>query len=147
MRRRRRARELVLKALYSSHMRGVDAVDILLDTALFGEEKLPEKEILDFSGRLLHMYGSKSQVTQKIISGLSKNWLLSRIAVIDRIIIEMGLVEILYMPDIPKNVTINEMIDLAKKYSTEKSGQFVNGLLDNVLMEGEGGLPREKLSG
>lgn len=61
-----------------------------------------------------------------------KNWDYHRVAVIDRIILRMALVELLYNRDIPPEVTMNEAIELAKKYSTEKSNRFINGLIDAI---------------
>ena len=69
----------------------------------------------------------------KIISGLAKNWDIKRIAELDLIILRMAMVELKLMPDIPEKVVLNEAIELAKKYSTEESPSFVNGILDNFL--------------
>ena len=73
--------------------------------------------------------------TKKIIEEKAQNWELDRIATIDLIILEMALTEFLYFPNIPAQVTINEYIELAKNYSTEKSRVFVNGILDKTLKE------------
>ncbi len=73
--------------------------------------------------------------TKKIIEEKAQNWELDRIATIDLIILEMALTEFLYFPNIPAKVTINEYIELAKNYSTEKSRVFVNGILDKTLKE------------
>lgn len=67
-----------------------------------------------------------------IIDGHAQHWDLKRIAHIDRVLLAMSIAEMLTSPDIPIKVTINEAIDLAKKYSTDKSGTFVNGILDAV---------------
>jgi N utilization substance protein B len=64
-----------------------------------------------------------------------KNWDSDRIAVLDMILMQMGVCEFLYFETIPPKVTINEYIDLAKEYSTPQSGQFVNGILDNIHKE------------
>jgi N utilization substance protein B len=64
-----------------------------------------------------------------------KNWELDRIALIDRIVLRMGICELKYFPEIPPKVSINEAIELAKKFSTERSGKFVNGVLDAVYNE------------
>jgi N utilization substance protein B len=68
----------------------------------------------------------------QLISPKLVNWDPERIANLDMIILHLGICEFLYFPTIPVKVTINEYIDLAKSYSTNQSGQFVNGLLDNV---------------
>ena len=61
------------------------------------------------------------------------NWDKERVALIDLLLLKMGVCEFLYFPTIPTKVTINEYIDVAKQYSTPQSGQFVNGVLDNIL--------------
>ena len=63
------------------------------------------------------------------------NWDLTRIAVIDKVILRLALAEILYFEEIPPQVSINEAIELAKKYSTDKSGKFINGILDAIYRE------------
>jgi len=73
--------------------------------------------------------------TRKIIEEKANNWELDRIATIDLIILQLALTEFLYFPNIPAKVTINEYIELAKNYSTEKSRVFVNGILDKTLKE------------
>ncbi len=63
------------------------------------------------------------------------NWELNRIALIDRILLRMGICELLYFPDIPPKVSINESIEIAKDFSTAASGKFINGILDTILGE------------
>jgi N utilization substance protein B len=74
----------------------------------------------------------KTEIDNDIIKHL-KNWDFNRLAVIDRVIMRMAIIELLYFKDIPPEVSINEAIELAKKYSTEKSDKFINGLLDAVF--------------
>ncbi len=69
----------------------------------------------------------------KIIAAQVENWELERIAAIDRIILRLGLCEFLYFQDIPPKVTINEMIELGKEFSTPESGKFINGIMDRLL--------------
>ena len=64
-----------------------------------------------------------------------ENWEMERIALIDRILLKIGIVEILYFPEIPPKVSINEVIEIAKDYSTLNSGKFINGILDAILSE------------
>ena len=68
-------------------------------------------------------------------STTAKNWSLSRITPVDRCILRVAVYEMLHCPDIPYKVTLNEAIDLGKKFGTEKSGAFINGVLDNVLAQ------------
>lgn len=90
----------------------------------------PEK--LQYAKSLLKAVIDKEDYLMDLIKPKLKNWEADRIAVLDLIIIKMGVVEFLYFDTIPTNVTINEYIDLAKEYSTSSSGQFTNGILDNI---------------
>lgn len=93
----------------------------------------PEKR--EFAQSLLKTVLEKSEVTLELIKPKLKNWDAERIAALDLIILQMGVCEFLYFETIPTKVTINEYIDIAKAYSTVQSGQFVNGLLDNIHKE------------
>ena len=93
------------------------------------------KEKRDFAKSLLNTVLEKSPFTLEMIKPKLKNWDADRIASLDLIILQMGVCEFLYFETIPTKVTINEYIDLAKAYSTVQSGQFVNGLLDNIHKE------------
>jgi N utilization substance protein B len=93
------------------------------------------KEKWDFSKSLLITVLEKAPHTIELIKPKLKNWDADRIAALDLIILQMGVCEFLYFETIPTKVTINEYIDLAKGYSTPQSGQFVNGLLDNIHKE------------
>ena len=93
------------------------------------------KEKKDFAHDLLHTVLDKHDQTLEMIKPKLKNWDADRIAALDLIILQMGVCEFLYFDTIPTKVTINEYIDLAKAYSTPQSGQFVNGLLDNIHKE------------
>jgi N utilization substance protein B len=72
---------------------------------------------------------------EQLISGKAKNWDIERLAMLDRIILKMAIAEMLHFPSIPVKVTINEFIELSKEYSTPKSKQFVNGILDATVAE------------
>ncbi len=88
-----------------------------------------------FSKELLKTVMEKSEQLQSLIIPKLKNWEPDRIALLDMILMKMGVAEFLYFETIPPKVTINEYIDLAKEYSTTQSGQFVNGILDNIHKE------------
>ena len=96
---------------------------------LVGDEKLK------FATDLLQTAIDKKSITEEIIKPKLKNWDPERIAMIDMILLRLGVCELLYFDTIPTKVTINEYIDLAKDYSTEQSGHFVNGILDNIHKE------------
>jgi len=93
----------------------------------------PDKE--EFAKNLLQTVMDKADHLQSIITPKLKNWDPERIAILDMLLMKMGLAEFLYFETIPPKVTINEYIDLAKDYSTVQSGQFVNGILDNIHKE------------
>jgi transcription antitermination protein NusB len=88
-----------------------------------------------FAINLLKTVLDKSEHLQSLIIPKLKNWDPERIALLDMILMKMGVSEFLYFETIPPKVTINEYIDLAKEYSTPQSGQFVNGILDNIHKE------------
>jgi len=89
----------------------------------------------EFASNLLKTVLEKSEYLQSLIIPKLKNWDPERIALLDMILMKMGVSEFLYFETIPPKVTINEYIDLAKDYSTPQSGQFVNGILDNIHKE------------
>ena len=93
------------------------------------------KEKWDFAKNLLRTVNDKESHTLELIKPKLKNWDADRIAALDLIILQMGVCELLYFETIPTKVTINEYIDIAKAYSTTQSGQFINGLLDNIHKE------------
>ena len=85
-----------------------------------------------FAKDLLQTVRDKSEHLESLVIPKLKNWDPERIALLDMILMKMGVAEFLYFETIPPKVTINEYIDLAKEYSTPQSGQFINGLLDNI---------------
>jgi N utilization substance protein B len=98
-------------------------------------QEIISKEKWDFARILLQTVIDKKEVVMDLIRPRLKNWDPERIATLDMILMQMGVVEFLYFETIPPKVTINEYIDLAKEYSTPQSGQFVNGILDNIHKE------------
>lgn len=102
-------------------------------TANFSEVISPDK--WDFARTLLTTFLDKEKHLETFIIPKLKNWDPERIAALDMIIMKLGVAEFLYFETIPPKVTINEYIDIAKEYSTQQSGQFVNGILDNIHKE------------
>jgi N utilization substance protein B len=90
------------------------------------------KEKWDFAKGLLQTVLEKKEIAMELIKPKLKNWDPERIALLDMLLMQMGVCEFLFFETIPPKVTINEYIDLAKDYSTSQSGQFVNGILDNI---------------
>ena len=99
----------------------------------FREIISPDK--LEFAKSLLNTVLEKDKHLETFIFPKLKNWDAERIAALDMIIMKLGVAEFLYFETIPPKVTINEYIDIAKEYSTQQSGQFVNGILDNIHKE------------
>jgi N utilization substance protein B len=99
----------------------------------FGE--MVSKEKMDFATELMECVIDKREYCLELIKPKLKNWDAERIASLDMILMQMGVCEFMYFETIPPKVTINECIDLAKEYSTEQSGHFVNGILDNIHKE------------
>lgn len=95
-------------------------------------QEILSAEKWQFAKSLAETVLDKKEVTMDLIKPRLKNWDPDRIATLDMILMEMGVCEFLYFETIPPKVTINEYIDLAKEYSTQQSGQFVNGILDNI---------------
>jgi len=140
-RKRTIARELALQLLYmADENRGLTEEDIAdhLKTA----DAPPEVEA--FTNQLVSGTRSALEKLDGIIASIAVNWRISRMSVIDRNILRMASYELLYVNDIPPKVSINEAVDLAKKYSTADSGSFVNGILDKILSRhGSGGTPEK----
>ncbi len=88
-----------------------------------------------FGLNLLHTVTEKNEYCLELIKPKLRNWDVERIALLDMILMKMGVCELLYFETIPTKVTLNEYIDIAKEYSTEKSGHFINGILDNIHKE------------
>ena len=101
----------------------------------FNFQELVSSDKMQFATSLLKTVLAKKEVSLELIRPKLKNWDADRIAALDLIIIQMGIAEFLYFETIPTKVTINEYIDLAKEYSTPQSGQFINGILDNIHKE------------
>lgn len=106
--------------------------NFLSKPASYNLDDLLSKEKRQFAINLLQTALDKKEVTLDYIKPKLKNWDPDRIAVLDMILMRLGVCEFLYFETIPPKVTINEYIDLAKEYSTPQSGHFVNGILDNI---------------
>lgn len=110
-------------------------LNYLQKPASYNLQEMVSQEKWDFAKSLLLTTREKREYVLELIKPKLKNWDAERIAVLDMILMEMGVCELLFFETIPTKVTINEYIDLAKAYSTPQSGQFVNGILDNIHKE------------
>jgi N utilization substance protein B len=137
MHKRRKAREIALQILY-----GLDAQDVELDEAValfwtnFDEtnENISE-EIKEFANELVEGTWKNRNKIDRLISGNSSNWTLGRMSRVDKSILRMAVYELLFCPDIPPKVTLNEAIDLGKIYGSENSGSFINGILNALYIK------------
>lgn len=130
MRKRSVARECALKILYQIEIFGATPEKVLFDFWL--QESEHDQEVQDFAtGIVQGIYTRLDEIDRKI-SDYATNWQVSRMAIIDRNVMRMGVYELLHAVDIPPKVAINEEVDLAKKYGDKESGKFVNGILDKI---------------
>ena len=123
--RRREARERALSILYEAESRADSGVDVL------DAQVLPPDE---FSESIVRGVGARQAELDEIISRLSEGWPLERMPMIDRIVLRMALFELMNT-DTPSAVILSEAVELAKRYSTDSSGRFVNGLLASAERE------------
>ncbi|QQS38104.1 MAG: transcription antitermination factor NusB [Ignavibacteriales bacterium] len=126
---RRLVRERVLQVLYAFEM-NQDSLSMLSNAILID---LTTQADRDFANDLINKVVVHRKELDKKISERVDNWEMSRIALIDKLLLRMGICEILYFPEIPPKVSINEAIEIAKEFSTAGSGKFVNGILDAIL--------------
>lgn len=129
---RRIVREKVLQALYAYELSKEPIFNVAEDV-LDGLKK--HKGDFEFARDLLTTVVQHKDELDKLIMLKTANWQFDRIAVIDMLLLRLGICEFMYFPDIPPKVTMNEAIEIAKIFSTEKSGIFINGVLDAVLEE------------
>ena len=130
MRKRSLARDWALKILYQSDITG-RAVE--RSAEIFWEhEEQKDEQILEFSKRLVLGVHEHLKTIDEKISQYATNWQLKRMAIIDRNILRLGVYELQFANDIPPKVTINEAVELAKKYGDLDSSKFVNGILDKI---------------
>jgi transcription antitermination factor NusB len=125
---KRKAREVVVKTLYEIEMGGLTPEE----AKRLVSRKLRQPEAREFALRILSKALKHAEEIDRIIADVAENWDLSRMAAIDRNILRLGTVELMFIEDVPEKVAINEAIEIAKRFSTENSGAFVNGILDKV---------------
>lgn len=130
---RRAVREAVLQALYSFEVGQNDAKDVIKQ--IIKPQLSEDKEGLKFAEKLFLRTLDQRETADEIITAHINNWEIGRLAMLDKQILRLALCEFLVFDDIPTKVTINEAIEIAKKFSTQKSGKFVNGILDGALAQ------------
>ncbi len=129
MKKRTRARELALQFLYQLDLRGGD---FLAEAKAFLHGQESDKSTRDFALHLVRGTAEHLDSINDLIAEVAQNWDIDRMAVIDRNVLRMATFELLFCKDIPPKVSINEAIELGKRYSTQNSGGFINGVLDKI---------------
>lgn len=133
MRRRTKGRECSLMILYQADVTQRDIPTALKNYWAEQEEaQSVDSVVKEFSNRLTVGVDKNLKQIDEKIAQYATNWQIKRMAVIDRNVLRLGVFELLYTVDIPPKVSINEAVDLAKKYGDMDSGKFVNGILDKI---------------
>lgn len=129
---RRRAREVALQVLFEVDVGQTDP-EAAFRAAIVREE-VPEKET-EFVARLVRGTLERVDEIDYRLSQLATDWSLDRMANVDRNVLRLAAFEMLFLEDVPVNVSINEAVELAKAYGTAESGKFVNGILGNLVRQ------------
>lgn len=131
---RRSSRELAMQALYYIDMGKNDQERAY---RLFCINFEPSEEVMPFFEFLVQGTLKHREEIDRLIEKFSSNWKISRMSGVDRNVIRIAVYELMYCPDIPAKVSINEAIDIGKKYGTAESGAFINGILDAISIDSE----------
>lgn len=134
---RRQARELSMQALFCMDMGGSFSEDML---EAYCRSFPPGKRVMPFFNRLVLGVVRNRRPIDTLIEQYSNNWKVRRMACVDRNVLRLAVWELLYCEDIPSKVSINEAIDIGKKFGSTESGAFINGILDSIhlaLQKGE----------
>jgi N utilization substance protein B len=131
------SRELALRALFQTDV-GRAAVEQAV--ASCDDQQRYAAETLDFARELALGTAKHRDRIDAVIQKYARDWTLDRMANVDRNVLRLAIFELLYLPDIPPGVTVDEAVELAKKYSTAESGRFVNGILGNLVRNLDGEL-------
>ena len=126
---RRRGRELAVQTLYAMELNPSDGQSSVQQ---FSDDPRSDFDAIDFAEDLVNGVVTNLSVIDRAIEEKSKNWSKARMPKVDLSILRMATYELLLRNDIPKNVTINEAIEVAKKFGTEESPAFINGILDEI---------------
>ena len=125
---RRRAREATMQALYALEINNGFPQDVLE----LCDDSFNNSENNIYTRELFNCVVEKKLWADDLISQCLENWEYGRVAILDKILLRMGVSEIYYIDDVPPKVSISEMVEIAKVYSTEESSSFVNGILDTI---------------
>ena len=125
---RRKAREATMQALYALEINNGFPQDVLE----LCDDSFNNSENDIYSRELFNCVVEKKSWADDLISQCLENWEYGRVAILDKILLRMGVSEIYHIDDVPPKVSISEMVEIAKVYSTEESSSFVNGILDTI---------------
>ncbi|MDB4977573.1 MAG: Transcription termination protein NusB [Myxococcaceae bacterium] len=131
---RTRGREAALQILFAEDLAGGS---LALNERLHWAHLAASVEGKDFASAVVEGYGAHAEEIDTVIRKVSEHWRLERMPLVDRNILRLATYEILYMPDVPRRVTLNEAVELAKRYGGENSAGFVNGVLDRIATEAQ----------
>jgi N utilization substance protein B len=131
--RRRQARELALQLLYELDVRGEGEAGPVID-AFWQRQQAPD-DVKSFADTLVRGVSAQQPKIDELIGRFAEHWELDRMAVVDRNVLRAGIWELLWGVDVPPVVAINEALEIARRFSTEESTRFINGLLDRVRRE------------
>ncbi|MBA2251084.1 MAG: transcription antitermination factor NusB [Nitrospirales bacterium] len=126
---RRQSRERALQILFQWDIHG-DTQHWLED---FWERNPPTEDVREFAERLVNGVMTNHKELDRLIGAHATNWTVSRMPVVDRNILRAALYELLWMPEVPAKVTVNEAIELAKQFADDETKKIVNGILDNII--------------
>ena len=126
---RRQARELAMQALFYMDMQSNVSLQML---EYFCDNFRPPKKVSPFFLTLVNGVVETRTEIDALIERFSKNWKISRMSCVDRNVMRIAVYELLHCEDIPPKVTINEAVDVGKKFGTEESGAFINGIMDSI---------------
>ena len=126
---RRRARECALQMLFQIDMAGGAPAEVYPH---FWKEHEAEIEVREFAQGLVEGVMREREALDRVIAGSVDNWRIERMAVVDRNILRVAVYELAWLPDTPSVVVLDEAIEVGKKYGSEQSGSFINGILDSV---------------
>ncbi|MFL2948371.1 MAG: transcription antitermination factor NusB [Nitrospinales bacterium] len=132
MGKRRTARELALKFLYQTEFNS-NSPDSELNS--FCDRANVSEEVQNFTQALIKNILFHKKEVDELLQKISANWAPDRMAVIDKNILRLGICELLFDPTTPPKVVINEAVEIAKKFGTEESPDFINGILDKVFKD------------
>ena len=130
---RRKSRELALQMLFQSDMGKQDAAHVR--KTFWAANETATDEVRGFADDLFRIATDRGPEIDKLIEGHAEHWRMERMAAVDRNLLRAAVAELLAYPDTPRAVVINEALEIARKYSTPESVQFVNGVLDSVGKE------------